>query len=410
MSQISPRDALPNKEFVVLMAAIMSVVALSIDAMLPALVAIGRDLGISNPNHAQFIISAIFAGMAVGQLVCGPLSDALGRKRLLILSFLLYLVGTFICWSATSLEQMLIGRVIQGFAAAGPYVSTISIVRDYYSGYAMARVMSLVMMIFIMVPVVAPTLGQLMLRLGSWRSVFTLLFFYALAVLTWAVLRLQETLPPERRIAFSAANIRQGALTVLGNRTTVCYLLCAGLVFGALIGYLNSCLQIFQSLYGVGDAFAFYFGALAFTLGVSSLLNARLVQRFGPRLICIRALITMAAASAVLLLWQFAAATPLWLFMAYAAVIFFCFGLLFGNLNALAMEPMGHIAGIASAIIGSLSSVISITAGTLIGQLFNHSLLPVLGGFLLLSLLALATVFAVKSGDLPAAAPMAEEA
>lgn len=390
--------AMPHKEFVVLMAAIMSVVALSIDAMLPALGVIGQDLGIRNPNHAQFIISAIFAGMAVGQLVCGPLSDALGRKRLLIMSFLLYLAGTLVCWTATSLEQMLIGRVIQGFAAAGPYVSTMSIVRDCYSGYAMARIMSLVMMIFIMVPVVAPAMGQLMLRVGSWQSVFTLLFFYAFTVLVWVVLRLKETLPPERRIVFSPANIKQGAFTILSNRATVCYMLCAGLVFGALIGYLNSCLQIFQSLYQAGDAFALYFGALAFTLGIASLLNARLVQRFGPRLICTRALGSMALGSAVLLILQFVMATPLWLFMAYAAMIFFCFGLLFGNLNALAMEPMGQIAGIASAIIGALSSVISIASGTLIGQLFNHTLIPMILGFLVLSLLALVAMFAAKPG------------
>jgi DHA1 family bicyclomycin/chloramphenicol resistance-like MFS transporter len=399
-SQTHP-GAMPHKEFVVLMAAIMSVVALSIDAMLPALGVIGQDLGISNPNHAQFIISAIFAGMAAGQLLCGPLSDALGRKRLLIMSFLLYLVGTFICWSASSLEQMLIGRVIQGFAAAGPYVSTLSIVRDCYSGHAMARIMSLVMMIFIMVPVVAPAMGQLMLRIGSWESVFTLLFVYALSVLIWVWLRLKETLPPERRVVFSAANIKKGALTVLSNRTTVCYMICAGLVFGALLGYLNSCLQIFQSLYQAGDAFALYFGALAFTLGIASLLNARLVQRFGPRQICLRALWCMASTSALLLVLQFVLVTPLWLFMGYAAIIFFCFGLLFGNLNALAMEPMGHIAGLASAIIGALSSVISITSGTLIGQLFNHTLFPLIGGFLLLSLLALAVASAVRT---PAAA------
>lgn len=400
MNPVTQPGAMHHKEFVVLMAAIMSVVALSIDAMLPALGVIGQDLDIRNPNHTQFIISAIFAGMAVGQLLCGPLSDALGRKRLLILSFLLYLGGTFICWSANSLEQMLIGRIIQGFAAAGPYVSTMSIVRDCYSGYAMARIMSLVMMIFIMVPVVAPAMGQLMLRIGSWQSVFTLLFFYALVVLAWVVLRLKETLPPERRIAFSPANIKHGAYTVLSNRTTVCYMLCAGLVFGALIGYLNSCLQIFQSLYQAGDAFAIYFGALAFTLGIASLLNSRLVQRFGPRLICIRALMSMALVSAALLLLQFIFTIPLWLFMTYAAIIFFCFGLLFGNLNALAMEPMGHIAGIASAIIGALSSVISITSGTLIGQLFNHTLVPMIAGFLLLSLLALVAIFAAKANAL----------
>lgn len=396
MSQLSSPDTLPSKEFIVLMAAIMSVVALSIDAMLPALSVIGEDLGLSNPNHSQFIISAVFGGQAVGQLFCGPLSDALGRKRLLIISFLVYLLGSLVCLSATSLEQMLVGRFIQGFAGAGPYVSTISIIRDRCSGYAMARIMSLVMMIFIMVPVIAPTLGQFMLLLGSWRFIFGLLFLYGFCVMLWSIFRLKETLPPSRRVPFSVANIKLGAKTVLTNRTTVCYMICAGLVFGALIGYLNSCLQIFQDIYDVGDAFAFYFGALAFTLGLASLSNSRLVRRFGPRSICLTALICLSISSALLLLAQYFIPVPLWLFLSYAAVIFFCFGLLFGNLNALAMEPMGHIAGIASALIGASSSVISISTGTLIGQLFNQTLVPMVGGFLVLGLLALAIASLVK--------------
>ncbi|MCR6652186.1 MAG: multidrug effflux MFS transporter [Cellvibrionaceae bacterium] len=305
MNQASPADPLPSKEFIVLMAAIMSVVALSIDAMLPALVVIGEDFGLSNPNHAQFIISAIFGGQAVGQLVCGPLSDALGRKRLLMISFVVYLIGSVICLAANNLEQMLVGRFIQGFAGAGPYISTISIIRDRCSGYAMARIMSLVMMIFIMVPVIAPTLGQFMLLLGSWRLIFALLFCYGLAIMLWSFLRLEETLPPTRRVPFSAANIKRGAFTVLTNRTTVSYMICAGLVFGALIGYLNSCLQIFQGIYAVGDAFALYFGALAFTLGLASLSNSRLVRRFGPRSICITALVCFSTSSALLLCAQF---------------------------------------------------------------------------------------------------------
>lgn len=402
MNQLSPADPLPSKEFIVLMAAIMSVVALSIDAMLPALVVIGEDFGLSNPNHAQFIISAIFGGQAVGQLVCGPLSDALGRKRLLMISFVVYLIGSVICLAANNLEQMLVGRFIQGFAGAGPYISTISIIRDRCSGYAMARIMSLVMMIFIMVPVIAPTLGQFMLLLGSWRLIFALLFCYGFAIMLWSFLRLEETLPPTRRVPFSAANIKRGALTVLTNRTTVSYMICAGLVFGALIGYLNSCLQIFQGIYVVGDAFALYFGALAFTLGLASLSNSRLVRRFGPRSICITALVCFSTSSALLLCAQFFIAIPIWLFMLYAAIIFACFGLLFGNLNALAMEPMGHIAGIASALIGATSSLISISTGTLIGQLFNQTLIPLVGGFLILGLLALGIVSVVKPEKAPA--------
>lgn len=378
-----------TKEFIALMAACMSIVAISIDAMLPALGVMGQDLNASHANQAQFIISAIFSGMAIGQLICGPLSDALGRKRLLYLSLLLYLAGTLTCLFANSMTTMLVGRFIQGMGVAGPYVSTMSIVRDRYSGNAMARIMSLVMMIFMMVPVVAPSIGQVVLYLASWRFIFVVLLVYASTIVLWAAFRLEETLPADRRIPFSLSNILAGAKTVLSNRATVCYTLSAGCLFGSLIGYLNSSLQVFQGIFQVGDQFVFYFGGLAMTLGVSSLLNSHLVGRFGMRAICTYAFLAMISATILLLVAQTFVPVQLWMFVLFGAVQFFCMGLLFGNINALAMEPMGRIAGIASAIIGAVSSVISIVAGTAIGQLFNNTLYPLLTGFLVLGLLAL---------------------
>ncbi len=395
------KAASPGKEFIALMAACMSIVAISIDAMLPALTIIGEDLGTTHPNQSQLIISAIFLGMALGQLLCGPLSDAWGRKRLLYFSLLFYLSGTLVCTFADSITVMLCGRLLQGLGVAGPYVSTISIVRDRFSGRAMAQVMSLVMMIFIMVPVVAPSLGQLVLYLASWRFIFVLFFVYALAIVIWVSIRLPETLPPANRIPFSLANIAAGAKKVLGHRATVCYTLAAGCLFGSLLGYLNSSLQIFHSIYNVGDQFALYFGGLALTLGVSSLLNSRLVQHFGMRTICIRALFTMLIASVVLLSLQVLTSPALWMFVTFGAVQFFCLGLLFGNVNALAMEPMGDNAGIAAAIIGSVSSVVSILAGTLVGQLFNGTLYPLITGFLILGLAAMAALLLARTAGGP---------
>lgn len=384
-----PKQAVNTTEFIALMAACMSIVAISIDAMLPALGVIGQDLGASHANQPQFIITCIFSGMAIGQLICGPLSDALGRKRLLYLSLLLYLTGTLICLFANSMTTMLAGRFIQGLGVAGPYISTMSIVRDRYSGSAMGRIMSLVMMVFMMVPVIAPALGQLILHLASWRAIFVVLFLYASTIVIWIAFRLEETLAEEHRIPFKLSNIIAGAKTVLSNRTTVCYTLAAGCLFGSLIGYLNSSLQIFQQIFQVGNQFALYFGGLAMTLGVSSLLNSRLVGQFGMRSICTSAFLAMVSATAVLLMLHAFVEVQLWMFVLFGAVQFFGMGLLFGNLNALAMEPMGRIAGIASAIIGSVSSVISIVVGTVIGQLFNHTLYPLLIGFLGLGLLAL---------------------
>lgn len=389
MSNAKNRRAVGNAEFIALMAACMSIVAISIDAMLPALTIIGRDLNASYANQPQLVISAIFAGMAIGQLICGPLSDALGRKRLLYFSLLVYLAGTLLCFIAESMPMLIAGRFIQGLGVAGPHVSTLSIVRDRFSGNAMARVMSLVIMIFIMVPVIAPALGQLVLFVASWRAIFLLYLVYSLAVLSWMAWRIPETLPVSRRIPFSLRNIIGGAKEVLGHRATRAYILCAGFAFGSLIAYLTSCLQIFHELFQVGDWFAVYFGGLAMTLGVSSLVNSRLVERHGMRFICGRALLAIVISSALFLLSQVFLPPQIGFFMIFAAIQFFCFGLVFGNINALAMEPMGHIAGTASAIVGSISSIISMTAGTIIGQLYDGTLLPFLGGFTVLGLIAL---------------------
>lgn len=377
-----------TKEFTVLMALLMSIVAISIDALLPALGMVATDFQLANPNHAQYLIGVIFGGMAVGQLVFGPFSDALGRKKILYIGIALYLVGSVVCYFASSFGVMLAGRLIQGLGVSGPYVSAISIVRDKFSGRAMARVMSVVMMIFIMVPAIAPSLGQGIMLYASWRAIFVLYILYAMLIGAWIYWRLEETLPPEKRIPFHFANIMAGFVEVVRSRLTLCYTICMGICFGSFIGYLSSSQQIFQVQFGTGKMFTVYFGLLALVLGVASLLNSRFVERLGMHYICTRSFAAIVVASAVFLGLHAVVDIQLWMFLAYAAVLFFSFGLVFGNLNALAMEPMGHIAGIASAIIGSTSSVISLGLGAWIGQLYNGTLIPVVLGFLILGALS----------------------
>ena len=264
-----------------------------------------------------------------------------------------------------------------------------SIVRDRHSGRDMARVMSIIMMIFIMAPAIAPALGQGILLLGSWRYIFGLYVIYAIGVALWLSLRLEETLPPERRIPFTLKNIAGGFREVLSNRTTTSYMICIGICFGSFIGYLNSSRQIFQVQFGTGKLFTVYFGLLALIFGVSSLLNARFVERLGMRYICTRSVTGTIIASAIFLCAHLVADIQLWMFLLYAAVLFFAMGLMFGNLNAIAMEPMEHVAGIASAVIGAVSSLVSMSLGALIGQLYNNTLVPMLAGFLVLNLLCL---------------------
>jgi DHA1 family bicyclomycin/chloramphenicol resistance-like MFS transporter len=376
-------------EFIILMALLMSCIAISIDAMLPALGVIGQDLHAVSVNETQFIISSIFLGMTVGQLFWGPLSDAIGRRKVLFAGMGIYMIGSVICYLSNDLTTMLIGRTVQGLGVSGPYVSVVAIVRDRFAGRDMARVMSLVMMIFILVPAIAPSLGQFIMHIASWREIYLMYIVLAAVMSVWVYIRLPETIHAEDKIKFDIKNIMRGFKIVLANRVTCCYMLCMGICFGGLIGYLNSSRQIFQDMFQVGDAFALYFGGLALVIGVASLLNARIVHKYGMRLICHRATLTIIIASAIFMAVNLTMDVQIWMFVAYAAVLFFSFGVMFGNLNAIAMEPMGHIAGIASAVTGSTASLISMLVGSFIGQQFNGTLMPVVTGFLVLNVLSL---------------------
>ncbi len=385
-------------EFIIMMASLMAIVAISIDAMLPALGIIGTDLAVIDANHTQLVISFIFLGMVFGQLLCGSLSDALGRKPVLYGGLALYAAGSLICFFALSIEVLLLGRIIQGIGVSGPYVSAVAVVRDRYAGRDMARIMSLVMMIFILVPAIAPALGQGILFIASWRIIFLMYVALAAFLAAWIFLRLPETLKPEDKIRFNFANIAHGFHVIVKTRVTMCYMVSMGIGFGSFIGYLNSCQQIFHEQFHTGNMFAVYFGGLALVLGVASLINARVVQRLGMRYICIRATSAIIVTSAIFLGLNFAVEIQLWMFLAFAAALFFFFGLMFGNLNAIAMEPMGHIAGIASAVIGATSSAISMVIGTIIGQFYDGTLIPIAIGFVTLNIVSLGLMlYAEKS-------------
>jgi DHA1 family bicyclomycin/chloramphenicol resistance-like MFS transporter len=385
---MSLRAPISEKEFTLLMALLISVVAISIDALLPSLGVIGAELGVGDVNRTQLVISFIFAGMAAGQLVAGPLSDAMGRKPVLYGGLALYLAGSLFCWLARDFEPLLAGRCLQGLGVACPYVTAVSVVRDKYAGRDMARIMSLVMMIFILVPAVAPSLGLGIVRLAGWRAIFLFYVLYAVVVGGWIALRLEETLPPAHRVALTPRDFRHGLRVVLGNRTTTSYMVAMGLTFGGLIGYVGASRQIFQDQFHAGAGFALYFGGLALLLGVASMLNSHFVGRWGMRNICNWSCIAMVVASALFLGVQALVPVTLPMFVAYAGVLFFTFGLMFGNLNAIAMEPMGETAGMASAIIGATSSIISLALGTLIGQLYDNTLRPIALGFLALGLVS----------------------
>lgn len=375
-----------------MMALMTSLVAMSIDSMLPALSDIGAALGVQHENANQLVVTMIFLGLAVGQLLYGPLSDSIGRKPAIYLGYAVFFAGSLLSIFATSFPTMLAGRLLQGLGMAAPRSVSMALIRDRFEGRAMAQVMSFISVVFILVPIIAPSLGQAILLVADWRAIFVALLALALMSLIWFALRQPETLPGARRAPLSAAGMARGLREVLGNHVALGYTLMAGLIAGAFQGYLSSAQQIFQFQYGLGTLFPVIFAVNAIALGLASFTNGQLVMRYGMRTLVRLALLTLCGLSVVLaaIAWVSNGQPALGLFMGFLLPTFFCVGILFGNMNALAMEPLGHIAGMGAAVVGSLSTLLATPLGMAIGQAYNGTLTPLVLGFAVLGLGALA--------------------
>ncbi len=385
---------LSEPEFVALVALSMSLVAMSIDSMLPALGEVARELGVAAPNDRQLVLTTFFVGLTVGQFVYGPISDAIGRRRAMFLGLGVLAAGSLVCMLTRSFTALLVGRALAGFGAAGPRIVSVAVVRDLYSGRAMARLMSIVMTVFIVVPIFAPSVGQAAMELGSWRLIFGGLVGASLIVFAWFGARQRETLRADHRRSLALGPIARSMGEALRTRATLGYAIASGLVFAVMIVYLGTAQQTFAEQYCLGARFPLYFAATASSLGLASLVNARLVERFGMRTLSNLALRTSTTLSIAFLAISlfYAGHPPLALLMAYLLAVFFCNGLIFGNFNALAMEPVGHIAGSAAAIVGALTTLVSIVIGTPIGRAYDGTVFPLVGGLAVLGVLALAVV------------------
>lgn len=393
------KPKLSFKEFVIIISLMMSLAALSTDAMLPALPQIGSELGVQSTNDRQLVVGILFLGLAIGQLFYGPLSDKTGRKPAIYIGFGLYILGNLFSFVAPNFQIMLVGRLIQGLGISAPRSVILALVRDRYKGRRMAQVMSFVMTVFILVPMIAPTLGQTILLFAGWRSIFLAFIGIAVIAVTWFGVRMPETIKAENRAAFSLQRIVNASFDIVKNRTALGYTLSAGLIGGAFLGYLNSAQQIFQEQYGLGPRFPLVFAIVASSLGLASFLNARLVMRFGMRFLVRWSLIIIFGLAVIVfgLALSFDGQPPFPLFMVYIMMTFFCVGILFGNQNSLAMEPLGRLAGIGAAIVGSLSTFISMPIGTTIGQNYNGTVIPLVVGLAILSGLSNLIVFWTES-------------
>ncbi|AWM24136.1 multidrug effflux MFS transporter [Sinorhizobium fredii] len=392
------------RERISLYALLTSLTSLSIDALLPGLREIGADVGVAPPLSTQHVISLFIFGMAFGELLLGPLSDAIGRKKALLLGLCVYVAGTFIAMLAGSLEMVTLGRFLQGVGVSGPKIATRAMIRDQFEGDAMARVMSFMFTLFILVPMLAPALAQGLIGIGGWRSVFGAYLAIAGILGLWLVVRQPETLPATRRIPFRPSLLFLNGRRILSNRRVALLIVATGIVFGAQLLYLSTAADLFFDAYDIKETFPFYFAVLATGIGLASFVNAKLVQRFGMETMARAAFMGLASTGFLMtvtsMLWG--GRLPLPALMIFVFVAFFAIGVLFGNLNAMAMRSLGQVAGLGASLIASGSSLVATLFAIGMGSFYDGTAVNLSVGFFAAgaSALVLAEV-ATRSDMLP---------
>ena len=378
----SPVKNTSQLEFILLMACLMSIVALSIDTILPALQPIGMSIGTRNSSENQLLITMIFLGLGFGQLIFGPISDHLGRKSVIYMGFVIFVLSNMLCVFASSIEMMVVGRILQGIGLSAPRTLSIAMIRDRFEGNYMAKIMSFVVSIFILVPIVAPTLGKFMLDNYGWKSIFYSQLIFGALILIWLWKRQPETLRPAYKKKFSSAIFIHGTKEFIRYRSAVIFTLVSGLITGSFMVFLSTSQHIFEVQYGLVDEFPYIFGALAFSVGLATFTNGTLVVRFGMmRLVTIFMLLFLAT-SVLYMVFFFGEINPsIRILVIFLTVQFFSVGFLFGNVRSLAMQPLGHIAGIGAAINGFVSTVMAVPIAAFIGSFVQTTALPLFMGF-----------------------------
>ena len=387
-------QAAPQREFVVMMAMLFASIALSIDAMLPALPAIAAEMSPGAENRVQLVIGLFFAGMGFGTLVAGPVSDAIGRKLTLLICAATFLVGAALCAVSPSLNWLLAARFLQGLGASGPRSVGMAMVRDLHKGRDMARIVSLVMMIFALVPAVAPLMGQAILLIGNWRLIFVAFIVFATFANLWVALRQPETLAPAARRRLSPGLLLAAARELVSHRLALISVLCQSLSLACLVATLSSQQGIFDQHFGRAASFPAWFAVIALCSILGSFVNSRMVVRIGMRGMVIWTYGGQLALTAVVLgltvtgLMPEALAFPAHIL--WSIGIFAMMGLTMGNLNAMAMEDLGHIAGFAASVITATSTVLSVLIAVPVGLAFNGTAVPLMTGVALFAALAVA--------------------
>jgi MFS transporter, DHA1 family, multidrug resistance protein len=401
MTALAPQSYRTSKtEFIALCAGLMGINALAIDITLPILPHIGEALNVMVENDRQLVISAYLFGFGIAQLFFGPICDRFGRRWPTIIGVGIYVAAALAAIFMPTFTSLLAVRLLQGLGAAATRIALQAAIRDRYDGRDMAQVMSLVFMVFLVVPVIAPTVGQLLYLTGHWQAVFMFMGFFALVIGLWSYLRFDETLHPEYRRPISVAAISSGYMTVLKNRFALAYAIAGTCMIGALLSFINTAQQIYVDIYGLGDLFPLAFAAVAGLMSVSSFLNSRAVGRFGMRRLSHGALLAFIGLSGVWFLLAWLELLSFWLFFGLFASIMFMFGWCSSNMNSLSLEPLGNLAGTASSVFGFLQTAGGAVIGGLIGHTFQGDVLPIAAGFFFLGLICLVCVLVAEKGKL----------
>ena len=377
-------------EFIALMASLMAMAALAIDAILPAMSTISDVIGVTDSRDNQLLITMIFLGLGVGQLLFGPLSDSFGRKPLVYVGFIVFIAASFLCIQSTTLEMMVFGRILQGVGLSAPRTISYSMIRDSYQGNEMARIMSFVTVVFIIVPTLAPALGQFLLVAYNWQAIFYFQLIFCLFVALWFSLRQTETLNNENRIPFTSGLFVSGFKELIKYKSTLVYTVISGVIMGSFMLYLSASQQIFQSQYGLVEEFPYIFAGLAISFGGSTFLNGRLVMRYGMERLIKTSLITFTFTSFIYLLLFVNQPNPsISILILFLVLQFSSLGFLFGNLKSISLQPIGHIAGIGAAITGFISTLFAVPIGAFIGQFISTTAYPMFLGFFCCGLFSL---------------------
>ncbi len=370
-----PPERLSRPEFIAMIAMTVAITAFSIDAMLPAMSSIVAELTPENPNRGQLIVTVFALGMGAGTLFVGALVDAFGRKPVIVAGCAVYVLAAAVAWAAPTLGTLLFARFLQGVAASVPRIAAIAIIRDLYSGRQMAKIMSFVLVVFTLVPALAPAMGAGIMAVFGWRAIFAAFILFSVAGVIWIMLRQRETLAPKQRRPLNLKTFTGGIAEVVSNRLVARTIAAQCFVFGILFLMISSTQQVFESTFDRADSFPYWFGTVAVIAASASFLNAAIVERLGMRRVVTAAVLAQAAIAGVFLLLSLTDILPAPAYFAAYIVwmvsVFFMIGLTIGNLNALAMEPMGHLAGMAASVIGAISTIAGGFLAMLIVPIFD---------------------------------------